>query len=270
MKAKAVIEVGFVFSLTLFLVALVGLSPIGEWERQVTNQFFIEYAVMIAVPLLLLLVTRRNLSAYGLSLRNPRYHLNIAATAIVPVVFGILPAAFVDYTSWFGALIIAGVQIAVLFAVGWLLRRKPTMNESGVLVGAILLISRLNLTQQATLGNSISAFVFYLFFLAFGEELLFRGYIQSRLNVAWGRPFQFFGTNWGWGIVIMSLLFGLMHFLNLGSLAIGNWQLEPWWGFWTFFGGLVLGFVREKTGSIAASTILHGLPDALYHAYLGT
>jgi len=144
------------------------------------------------------------------------------------------------------------------------------MNESGLLVGAIFLISRFNLTQQATLGNSISAFVFYLFFLGFGEELLFRGYIQSRLNAAWGRPFQFFGVNWGWGIVIMALLFGLMHFLNIGSLVLGNWQLEPWWGFWTFFGGLVLGLVREKTGSIAASTILHGLPDAMYHAFLGT
>jgi len=269
MKAKAVIDVVIVFSLTLLLIALVGLSPIGEWERQALNNFFIEYAVMIAVPLLILLVTRRDLAAYGLSMRNPRYHLSIAATAFVPIAIGILPAAFVDYTTWSGSLIMAGFQIAVLFAVGWLLRRKPTMNESGLMVGAILLIGRLNLTQQATAGNAISAFVFYFFFLGFGEELLFRGYIQSRLNAAWGRPYQFFGVNWGWGIVIMSLLFGLMHFINLGSLAMGNWQLEPWWGFWTIFGGLVLGFVREKTGSIAASTILHGLPDALYHAYLG-
>jgi uncharacterized protein len=269
MKAKAVIEVVLVFSLTLLLIALVGLSPIGEWERQVTNHFFIEYAVMIAVPLVILLVTRRNLAAYGLSLHNFRYHLGVAGTAFVPVVIGILPAAFVDYKSWSGALIIAGVQIAVLFAVAWLLRRKPAMNESGLLVGAILLIGRLNLTQQATVGNAISAFIFYFFFLGFGEELLFRGYIQSRLNAAWGRPFQFFGVSWGWGVVIMSLLFGLMHWINLGSLAMGNWQLEPWWGFWTIFAGLVLGFVREKTGSIAASTILHGLPDALYHAYLG-
>jgi len=227
MKAKAVIDVVIVFSLTLLLIALVGLSPIGEWERQVTNHFFIEYVVMIAVPLLILLVTRRDLAAYGLSLRNPRYHLNIAATAFVPVVFGILPAAFVDYKSWSGALIMAGVQIAVLFAVAWLLRRKPTMSEKGLMVGAILLIGRLNLIQQATVGNAISAFVFYFFFLGFGEELLFRGYIQSRLNAAWGRPYQFFGVNWGWGIVIMSLLFGLMHFINLGSLTIGDWQLEP-------------------------------------------
>ena len=207
MKAKAVIDVVIVFSLTLLLIALVGLSPIGEWERQALNNFFIEYTVMIAVPLLILLVTRRDLAAYGLSLHNPRYHLNIAATAFVPVVFGILPAAFVDYKSFFGSLIMAIVQIAVLFAVGWLLRRKPTMNESGLMVGAILLIGRLNLTQQATVGNAISAFVFYFFFLGFGEELLFRGYIQSRLNAAWGRPYQFFGVNWGWGIVIMSLLF---------------------------------------------------------------
>jgi len=84
MKAKAVVEVVVVFSLTLCLIALVGLSPIGEWERQAMNNFFIEYAVMIAVPLLILLVTRRDLAAYGLSLHNPRYHLNIAATAFVP------------------------------------------------------------------------------------------------------------------------------------------------------------------------------------------
>ena len=227
MKAKAVIEVVIVFGLPLFLVALVGISSIGKWERQVTDRFFIEYAVMIAVPLLILLVTRRNLAAYGLSLRNPRYHLNIAATSFVPMALGLLPAGSIDHTTWFGSLVMAGVQIVVLFAVGWLLRRKPTMNESGALVGAILLINRLNLTQQATVGNAISAFIFYIFFLGFGEELLFRGYIQSRLNAAWGRPFQFFEVNWGWGIVIMSLLFGLMHFINLGSLTIGDWQLEP-------------------------------------------
>jgi len=39
-----------------------------------------------------------------------------------------------------------------------------------------------------------------------------------------------------------------MHVLNLGGLAGGRWYLAWWWGFWTFFGGLVFGFVREKTG----------------------
>jgi membrane protease YdiL (CAAX protease family) len=35
------------------------------------------------------------------------------------------------------------------------------------------------------------------------------------------------------------------------------------WGFWTFFGGLVKGFVREKSGSILAPALLHGLPEAI-------
>jgi membrane protease YdiL (CAAX protease family) len=205
MKARAVIEVVVVFSLTLFFVALVGLSPIGEWERQVSNHFFIEYAVWIAFPLLILVVARRNLASYGLSLRNLRYHLDIAATAFVPVAIASVPLAFVNYKHWWGALIMAGVEIALLFALGWLLKRKPTQNESGILVGAVLLVACSNLTQKATLNNAVSAFVFYIFFVGLGEELLFRGYIQSRLNAAWGRPFRFYGVNRGWGVVIASI-----------------------------------------------------------------
>ena len=268
MKARAVVEVVVVFSLTLLLVALVGLSPIGEWERQVSNHFFIEYAVMIAVPLLLLVVARRNLASYGLSLRNLRYHLDVTAIALVPVAFASVPLAFVNYRQWSGALIMAGVQIALLFALGWLLKRKPTRNESGILAGAALLIACSNLAQRVTLNSAVSAFVFYIFFLGLGEEILFRGYIQSRLNAAWGRPFRFFGVNWGWGVVISSVLYGLMHVLNVASLAQGEWQLQWWWGLWTFFGGLASGFVREKTGSIVAPTIMHGLPQAIYSAFL--
>jgi hypothetical protein len=271
MKAKALLEVVAVFSLTLFLMALIGLSPVGEWERQVLHHFYFEYTVMIAFPLLILLLTRRSLAAYGLSSSDMRYHMNIALTCFVPVALSFIPAAFVDHKTRNGALIMAVVQIALLFALGWLLRRKPTRNESGMLLGAFSLVALSNFAQMPALTNAaaiaVSAFIFYIFFLGLGEELLFRGYIQSRLNAVWGRPHQFFGVRWGWGAVIMSLLFGLMHVINIGSLITGNWQLEPWWGFWTFFGGLVFAFVREKTGSIAASTILHGLPQALYSAF---
>ncbi|HOT91653.1 MAG TPA: CPBP family intramembrane metalloprotease [Anaerolineae bacterium] len=268
-KAKAVVEVVIVFGLTLLLIALVSLSPISRWERQVTNWFFVEYGVMIVFPLLLLVASHRNLAAYGLSLRNVSYHLDIAATAFVPVAIASAAIAFVDYREWSGSLILAAVQIAVLFALGWLLKRKPTANDNGSLLSTVLPIACLNLTLEARVGNALSAFVFYVFFVGLGEELLFRGYIQSRLNAAFGKPFRFFGVNWGWGIVITAALFGLMHILNIGSLVIGRWELAWWWGLWTFFGGLVLGFVREKSFSIIAPTILHGLPQAIAHAVLG-
>jgi membrane protease YdiL (CAAX protease family) len=268
-KVRAVIEVVVVFGLTLALVAVVGLSPLGQWERQVTNRVFIEYVVMIAFPLLLLVVARRNLASYGLSLRNLSYHLGVTAVAFVPMALAFFSFAFLNYRQWSGSLIMAGVQTAVLFVLGWLLKRKPTRDEDGMLVGAVALIACSSFAQKATLGNAVSAFVFYIFFLGLGEELLFRGYIQSRLNAAWGRPFRFFGVRWGWGVVITSVLFGLMHVLNVGGLVSGAWQPQWWWGFWTFFGGLVLGLVREKTGSIVAPTILHGLPQAIAYAILG-
>ncbi|MDH7561736.1 MAG: CPBP family intramembrane metalloprotease, partial [bacterium] len=97
----------------------------------------------------------------------------------------------------------------------------------------------------------------------------FRGYIQSRLNAAFGKPFRFFGVTWGWGLVITAALFGLMHVANIGSFIDHQWEAEWWWGFWTFFSGLVFGFVREKSGNIIAPAILHGLPQALAYAALG-
>ena len=269
MKAKAVIEVVVVFGLTLSLVALAGLSPVGAWVRQMTGRAFIEYAVMIAVPLLILLASRRNLANYGLSFRNSRYHLDIAATAFVPVALASVPFMFLSATSWSGALIMIVVELAVLLVLAMMLKRKPTLQERGLLAGAALLVAGSSLAQKASVGNAVSALVFYVFFVGLGEELLFRGYIQSRLNAAWGRPFQFYGVCWGWGVVIASVLFGLMHVLNTASLIGGHWQLTPWWGLWTFFGGLVSGFVREKTGSIVAPTILHGLPQGIAYAFLG-
>jgi membrane protease YdiL (CAAX protease family) len=157
----------------------------------------------------------------------------------------------------------------VPLVLGWLLQRKPTQNANGFLINSVFWISYSNFTQKASIDNAISAFLFYIFFLGLGEELLFRGYIQSRLNAAFGKPFQFYGVNWGWGIIIASVLFGFMHVLNIGSLVNGDWELSLWWGFWTFFGGLVFGFVREKTGSIAVPTLLHGIPQAIAYAILG-
>ncbi len=96
---------------------------------------------------------------YGISLRNASYHLDIAATAFIPVAIASAVFAFVDYKEWRGSLILATLQIAVLFAIGWLLKREPTASENGGLLGAILPIVCLELAIGARLGNAISAFV---------------------------------------------------------------------------------------------------------------
>jgi membrane protease YdiL (CAAX protease family) len=268
-KIVALAEAVAVFALTLFLVAVAGASSVGAWVRRVTTRAFLEYVVLIAVPLLILLASRRNLASYAISFRNLRYHLGITMTAFIPFAVAGFVYSLVDGTDLGGALVLAATWIAVLFVLGRILKRKPTLAANSALAALPLIWLVSSPAAKATLGNAISALLFYVFFLGLGEELLFRGHIQSRLNIAFGRPYVFFGVQWGWGAVIASALFGLMHLLNLGGLITQQWHLTPWWGLWTFFGGLVFAFVREKTGSIAAPALLHGLPQGIAYAFLG-
>lgn len=84
MRAKAIIEVVAVFAVTLGMIGLLFISPLGRWERMVLPRVFLSYALMIATPLLILTAMRRNANGYGLTLMNLRYHLNIAFICLIP------------------------------------------------------------------------------------------------------------------------------------------------------------------------------------------
>jgi membrane protease YdiL (CAAX protease family) len=70
-------------------------------------------------------------------------------------------------------------------------------------------------------------------------------------------------------LVITALLFGLMHVLNPFNPFLGRFDLYIGWGVWRIFGGLTLGYIREKAGSILPSAILHGLPQAIASLFFG-
>jgi hypothetical protein len=73
------------------------------------------------------------------------------------------------------------------------------------------------------------------------EELLFRGYIQSRLVARWGA---------GWGIFCTALMFGISHLdLMQGAFAVGV--------------GCILGFITVRTGSIVPAMICHAANNTL-------
>lgn len=85
------------------------------------------------------------------------------------------------------------------------------------------------------------------------EELFFRGYLQTHLNAAYGRPYRFLGAAWGKGLVYAALLFGLCHIVtgDLGRMRVA-------------FFGLFAGWLRERTGSIAVPAVYHGVANLLW------
>ncbi|MCA8960811.1 MAG: CPBP family intramembrane metalloprotease [Planctomycetes bacterium] len=95
----------------------------------------------------------------------------------------------------------------------------------------------------------------------FGEEIFFRGYIQSRLNRAWGRPWKLFRVPFGPGLIFTAILFAFVHALNTVDYFHGSYHFS--WGHALSTLTLAYGFLREKTGSVLAPAVLHGGMNAL-------
>jgi membrane protease YdiL (CAAX protease family) len=129
-------------------------------------------------------------------------------------------------------------------------------------------ISRANLWQATVIGTGLAALTFcfqhcghvaklsrltqaiamvYYSFVDFGEEFLFRGYLQTRL-VAWS------GMAHGW--IFASVLMALVHFPD---------RLMQGMGFFDSFVScihlipvsLLMGFVMLQTGNLLASGLYH-------------
>lgn len=236
-------------------------------------------SIWSAIILVLLAVTKRDFSQYGITIRNFKSDLKIAIICIVPLL-AIISAFFLgpDTENLGGLLLISVVEVVGLLVVALLLKRtsytgdKVALSPYIVVIGALIIsfLTILNFlyplrgSDPFYIKTLINAFVFGFVLQAIPQELFFRGYIQSRLNEAFGRPYNYFGINMGAGLIIASLIFGFMHVLNTFNPFASQYNLDISWGIWTFFTGLLWGIIREKTGNIVAPTILHGVWDFIY------
>jgi membrane protease YdiL (CAAX protease family) len=94
----------------------------------------------------------------------------------------------VDYKTWTGALIMAAVQIGLLIVLALILRKKPSAPVLAMSAVVIFLVAPGSNTAGATAGKAIVLFLTYALFVGFGEEIIYGGYMQSRLNEAFGNP----------------------------------------------------------------------------------
>ena len=235
--------------------------------------------IWVAVILLLLCITGRDFTGYGITMHSLKSDLKIVALCIVPVMAVDYAALTLNTGSLQGTLIFSGLIVILLVIILFLVKDVPCRNDTiriraGIIIPAIIAVSAVSLASIMTapdaykitgiadyLALAVNGLVFGFVLQAIPQQILFRGYIQSRLNDAFGRPYTFFGISWGAGLIIAALLFGLLHAVNMVNPFAGKFGITPLWGVWTFFFGLVYGFLREKTGSITAPAIIHGIED---------
>ncbi len=259
-RLLALLEVLALFSMAVLLFhGLRRVESLHAWEAQTLKVSFVEYLAVLLLCLVWLILTRRSFQKYGLTIHPLRYHLGIFAAAFLPVFLLSVALNWVSWRQWPGAILISVMEVGLLALTARLLRGQPEIG-----MGALLPLVLLPLLPSADVGGAAQKLWANYLLLAPTEEALFRGCIQSRLNLAFDGPYNTWGIRWGWGLLITSILFGLWHLaLNPAAAQAGPHAL------WTIFAGLIFGIVREKSGSIAAPALLHGVlnygPQALIY-----
>jgi membrane protease YdiL (CAAX protease family) len=99
----------------------------------------------------------------------------------------------------------------------------------------------------------LAAIVIHLGLVALPEEHFFRGYLLPRLDQLCGRPRRLFGVPIGWGLVLSSLAFALLHPI----LIPGPHRLL------VFFPALLFGWLRAKSGKLGAPILVHAASNIL-------
>ena len=149
--------------------------------------------------------------------------------------YGLSVATMRRGLSWGLVLFVAmGLPTAIAYTCGWVAMKAPS--------------------DRPPLLDTI---IFQLVFSAFGEELLFRGYFQARLNDAFGRHWKIAGIRFGPGVIIVAILFGIVHLLNPFKPLSGQFRLDWTACVITCFIGVHLGLVREATGTLIAPALVH-------------
>ena len=271
-KLLALIEVLLVYGVFQGLAQAWRYTGAAKWEVQNLGWSYIG-GLLFFIPALVIWLARRNWADYGVSFANWRTNLDIGIKAflvtLIPFVLGLgsLMLLGLDYRDLTGgALAALATIVAIAIMIRILNHHKPVASgRANLILIAVLLVLPVGIALwMGKLSLVIISTVVWQFVLSgFGEEFMYRGYFQGRINQAFGRPYQVFGIQFGPGLLIAALLFGLMHAFNGLKPGLGIGSMYWGWALWTFFGGLFGGIIREKTGTLLAPGIAHGLPDAL-------
>jgi membrane protease YdiL (CAAX protease family) len=232
-------------------------------------------AALVLVALAFLLAGRRALPRSGLTARPfaPSVHaallclLALALCGAIALACGApfeRPPVSPEGTLGPVAVNLAGtvLLLSILSVAGSRVDHLAVSLGLSVLVLLPLLPVGVALLERRPLGQLALEMGWLLGGAGVGEEVFFRGYVQSRLNEAFGRPWRLFGVEFGFGMFGAAALFGLVHVLNGVDYFSGTYGFM-WWHGIAAGTTLFYGFLRERYGTVLPAVLVHGYGDLL-------
>jgi membrane protease YdiL (CAAX protease family) len=265
MKIKGLGLVLAIFIMFLVICWAFDTTSLAAIQREYLHWNYLSHVIMVVLAIGVLAIGKNDLTSYGFTLKKWRSDLSIALICLISAA-GYIPSLISPAIAGNGPISTLFIIAAVLLALWLVLNKKKEgmAKESGVRkFWPVILIPAIIAIVLGIVGFGIiaSTIVFQFYFAGFGEEILFRGYFQSRLNQDFGRPWRIKGVSFGPGLLITSVLFGVLHMLNPFNPLMGKFEIDLLWGVTSFFGGLLFGFLREKTGTVLSASLGHGLLD---------
>ncbi len=276
-QALALIPIACVFSILLNVVRIAALIGIGiEISPRLAVEGFHSVAGWLAAVIVALIIififsswkwVLRTTPAKDLSPTKQNDH-DLAIAILTPfAVFITLTLAGRIFSSEFEYLYPLKMSITALVLLFYWKRYRlqiPT-NFRDIFLAAVItavvwvLFSAHQPEQDRAMAESLSELsgwlaIVWIFWRLIGfwlvvpvfEELLFRGYLMSRIS---GRPIhnqQRLPLHWA-GLLISSVLFALIH--------------QAWIA--GFFAGMIFGFLRVRSASLTSCILAHGLANFL-------
>jgi membrane protease YdiL (CAAX protease family) len=158
------------------------------------------------------------------------------------------------WRAWGRGLVVALGACAVVFplffvvfrAYGWALPHLPPWLSAHLAPYALPTAPRFRLPPRFPLFAVVQLLV-----VALPEELFYRGWMQT----AWA------ATAPRRGVRVLGATLGRGFFATQALFAVGHLVVLQAWRLGTFFPGLLFGWLRERTGGLAAPILFHALSN---------
>jgi len=278
-RASAIIEVLLAFAFVhMAYRSLKQFTALGRWEGA-AGLNFTPGLVMIFFTISVLLLCRRSFEVYGLTVKRWRHNLSVGllCAVLIATLAGLglmLTHVHFDpahpHNDMAGRLAGAVFGLSTTILLVWMFKGQRTfLDRIPLVLGLSLMIELLSVPvvvaayYHRPLLKALLTVGWLFLGAGFGEETFFRGYIQTRVDEVFECPLRFLGLNFGLGLCVSSLLFGFLHALNTVDYFHGRFDFAWWYGVQSCFTGLFYGCLRQKTGSIVAGGVTHGLTDVL-------
>jgi membrane protease YdiL (CAAX protease family) len=163
-------------------------------------------------------------------------------------------------TAW-PFLLIALVPGISLASVGVTSRFRPSWLKPSIVAGILALaVPAVFFILGVRKKLDAEGWAFLLIMPGLAEELVFRGVYQSSLNRVFGKPWRLANAEFGWGLIVSTVLFAGSN----GLVAVDpqlHARIVPHAAIAPFMMSLVSGWIRERTDSVWPSVFGHNLSN---------